>query len=186
MFSFDFTAYGPAVAGLLSGDRLCELGPGHPNKAAHEDLEALRRADLVEDVKDADMADCCLAGLWLWHDFLDRSHDFSQEIHSNSGSYWHAIMHRREPDYSNSKYWYRRVGDHEIFADLQECVIELGQAHSLSGEAAEFASNDQLDPYAFVDLCQSVARGRSDAKSFCLEVARCEWQLLFDYCYQRA
>src|SRR3954447_17397484 len=47
---------------------------------------------------DAD-ADCVLAGLLLWHDCLDRSHEISQSISSESGSYWHAIMHRREGDF---------------------------------------------------------------------------------------
>src|ERR1041384_5983899 len=51
-------------------------------------------------------------GLYLRFNFLDKSHTVSQGIHSVEGSYWHAIMHRREPDYSNSKYWYRRVPAH--------------------------------------------------------------------------
>ena len=45
------------------------------------------------------MAACCLCGLWLLHDFLDESHSLSQEITTDTGSYWHGIMHRREPDY---------------------------------------------------------------------------------------
>jgi hypothetical protein len=31
-----------------------------------------------------------LSGLWLWHDFLDRSHEISQAVHTASGSFWHA------------------------------------------------------------------------------------------------
>jgi hypothetical protein len=30
-----------------------------------------------------------LAGLWLWHDWLDRSHTLSQSLSSPTGSFWH-------------------------------------------------------------------------------------------------
>ena len=50
-----------------------------------------------------------LAGLWLWHDALEESHAIAQAIITSSGSLWHAILHRREGDYSNAKYWYERA-----------------------------------------------------------------------------
>ena len=53
------------------------------------------------------MAACCLAGVWLLHDYLDESHTISQRIDTPSGSFWHGIMHRREGDFSNAKYWFR-------------------------------------------------------------------------------
>ena len=31
-------------------------------------------------VADSQMAACCLAGLWLWYDYLDESHSISQGI----------------------------------------------------------------------------------------------------------
>ena len=52
------------------------------------------------------------AGLWLYVDELDRSHRISQGIDNPTGSYWHAIMHRREGDFSNSLYWLQRTGQH--------------------------------------------------------------------------
>src|SRR5208282_3154263 len=50
-----------------------------------------------------DNGSAMLAGLWLWHDGLDESHRISQGLSSPAGSFWHAIMHRREGDFSNSK-----------------------------------------------------------------------------------
>ena len=50
------------------------------------------------------------AGLLLYIDDLDGSHERSQSIESDEGSYWHGIMHRREGDFWNSKYWFRRAG----------------------------------------------------------------------------
>ncbi|MBI3118624.1 MAG: hypothetical protein HYZ00_08055 [Candidatus Hydrogenedentes bacterium] len=60
------------------------------------------------------------AGLWLYVDDLDRSHAISQGIETPTGWFWHAIMHRREGDFSNSHYWYRRVGWHPAMDALPE------------------------------------------------------------------
>ena len=54
-----------------------------------------------QTVRDRDMAATCRSGLWLYHDFLDEAHTISQEIETPEGSYWHALVHRREPDFSN-------------------------------------------------------------------------------------
>ena len=65
-----------------------------------------------------------LAGLWLWHDWLDESHQISQSLHASTGSFWHAIMHRREGDFSNSKYWYAHCDGHPV---LQQMAHQAGQ-----------------------------------------------------------
>ena len=63
------------------------------------------------------------AGIWLYVDDLERSHGISQNLHTAEGSYWHGIMHRREGDFSNAKYWFRQAGglnfgfDPEAFVD---------------------------------------------------------------------
>src|SRR5437763_1193147 len=101
--AFDPAPYGPLVAELLAGDRLPELGPGLPNRAAEAALESLtvENAFAGQTVHDVEMANCCLSALWLHHDFLDQSHGLSQEIETVEGSFWHGIMHRREPDAGN-------------------------------------------------------------------------------------
>src|ERR1700733_10019050 len=68
--------------------------------------------------KSPENATAMLAGLWLWHDGLEESHAISQGLHSATGSFWHAIMHRREGDFSNSKYWYARCRTHPILAAM--------------------------------------------------------------------
>ena len=188
MVAFDSDRYGPTVQRLTSDDRLCDLGPGSPQQAQRDILSQLDVDALFADceIGDRDMARCCLAALWLRHDFLDESHTISQSVESASGSYWHGIMHRREADYSNAKYWFRRVGEHEIFPELCRAALELARKHSLNRNTQFLFEQTKWQPAAFVDLCQAVAGRRSEAECLAQEIAHAEWQLLFDCCYQRA
>ena len=58
----------PPISEVLAPDLLPPLGPGTPNKNMHTKLGKLRidSAFAPHAVRDSDMADCCLAGLWLW------------------------------------------------------------------------------------------------------------------------
>lgn len=183
----DPTAYGPVFAELLYQDRLPELGPGSPNLHAQGQLEAITvdKAFAHAEVRDQSMADCCLAGIWLYHDFLDQSHKISHEVDTITGSYWHGLMHRREPDYPNAKYWFRRVGEHPIFAEL------ASQARSAADEdaqpsAAFLREQSAWDPFAFIDLCEAAANGGDPSATLCRRIQQREWELLFDYCYRLA
>jgi hypothetical protein len=45
----------------------------------------------------------------LWYDRKgdwEKAHNIAQEIHTTSGSWIHAYLHRREGDTSNAAYWY--------------------------------------------------------------------------------
>jgi hypothetical protein len=175
---FDPIAYGPVIAELLAEDRLAPLGPGTPNGGARTKLPALDLAAAFAPhaVRDRDMAGACLAGLWLYHDFLDESHALSQDIDTPTGSYWHGIMHRREPDASNAAYWFRRVGDHPIFAELAAEARALGLR----------AASARWDPFAFIDLCEKHRGSGAPEEDTLRRVQRREWELLFDYCYRQA
>src|SRR4051812_26824411 len=116
MNAFDPAHYGSVFTPLLSGNRRRALDAGHPDRAM---AAALRRLSVDSafshtTLQNPDMAACCLAGVWLLHDFWDESHNISQRIDTPEGSYWHAIMHRREGDFSNAKYWYGRVAGHPV------------------------------------------------------------------------
>jgi hypothetical protein len=169
--------YGPHVAALLAPGQLCPLGPVQPDRAAREPLAALTVGDLAggRPVGDHDMARGCLAGLWLLHDFLDESHRISQDIETTTGSYWHGILHRREEDFDNAKYWFRRVGRHAVFEPLAVAACELAQG-SPAPIAKSFARG-AWDPFRFVDQCQAVAAGSND-EALLRQIAHREWQLL--------
>lgn len=186
MRDFDPAAYGPVIAGLLQGDRLMPLDRGRPDPDLSHDLQSLSADRLFAPapVRQREMAEACLAGLWLYADDLDRSHRISQGLHDREGSYWHGIMHRREGDYSNAKYWFRRVGGHPIHEALG------GRARRLAGAAGGapgfLQARASWDPAAFVDLCEDACAGRNGAAELCRKIQQQEWHLLFDYCYRRA
>jgi hypothetical protein len=173
-------AYGPVFAELLE-ERLQPLDAGTPNPALRPKLEALtiERAFAHAAVRDRDMAAACLAGLYLYHDFLDESHTISQSISTSTGSYWHGIMHRREGDFDNARYWFRRVGDHPVFAELRTAAADL-----VAGTPLERAA--LWDPFGFIDLCEAAVRGRSGQEMRCRQIQAKEWQVLFDHCYRHA
>ena len=188
MQHFNPQMYGPVVAALLTNAKLNELGPGTPELSMRAPLAALKPKTVVEPrpLVNREMALASIAGLWLRHDFLDDSHRISQDLDNPSGSYWHAIMHRREGDFSNSKYWFHRVGDHSIFRPLQIA------AHCLAGQdgarpAARFlVEQSQWDPLGFVDLCENALHDSHPVHRLCMKIQQCEWELLFDDCYREA
>ena len=165
--------------------RVSPLGPGKPNRAAFDQLRSLTTADLApgRSIVDDAMARCCLAGLWLLHDFLDESHRISQEIETTTGSYWHGIMHRREGDFDNAKYWFRRVGRPEVFDALGQAACEIAGASP--AEVAGSFVRGGWDPYRFVDACQAVRADTAD-EALLMQVAQREWQFLFEFCHGRA
>jgi len=173
MTTFDATAYGPAVAEILSPPRLAVLGPGIPNAERRNQLLAfdIETAFGVR-LRDRSAATACLSGLWLYHDFLDESHSISQDLATPEGSFWHAILHRREPDPSNSKYWWRRVGQHPVLDQLRERAPEVGC--------------DFTTPFAFVDFVERVRGAGSAEEEIAKQVQLIEWQLLFDWCFTSA
>ena len=147
-----------------------------------------------QSIKDSTMGYAMQSGLLLWNDALDASHTISQEIESETGSYWHGIMHRREPDYSNAKYWFRRVGTHPTFPALREQALVLLQSgptesDTLADYAEAIEKTDDWDAFRFVDWCQAADgdRSRPEAvKSFLQTVQVEEIKLLLHYSYQRA
>ena len=75
---------------------------------------------LKTDIDNLDSSDLIKSGLHLLNDDLYSSHKLSQNILSKEGSYLHAIMHRREGDYSNSKYWYSQIDNHPIWKPMAQ------------------------------------------------------------------
>src|SRR5439155_4223427 len=160
---FDPADYGEEIAGILAldgnGERLMPLSGGTCSSTkARDELKSSHLPVLVR------------AGLFLYFSCWEEAHSLVDELETQDACYWHAIVHRQEPDAGNSGYWFGRVGAHPIFPALRQRAVELG-----------VESPAQWDPRAFIRYCERAVPG-SDAERRAMEVQRAEWQLLFDRC----
>ncbi|MEO0513911.1 MAG: hypothetical protein AAF086_01275 [Planctomycetota bacterium] len=113
-----------------------------------------------------------VAGLWMYVDELDHSHTASQALDTPTGAYWHAIMHRREGDFSNAKYWLQRAVHHPAMG-----LIDLTGGGAGSGTAVA-----AYDATEFVNRVER-AHTRDDGFHPELVSAQCkEWKALFEWC----
>lgn len=103
-------------------------------------------------------------GLWFAVDALDAAHSIFQDDHSPEGSYWHGMLHRREGDFPNAKYWLQRAG-----------------------RIPALKAAPEFDPVRFVSLCENASRRspKEDPVEL-LEMQRTEWELLLAAAYARA
>jgi hypothetical protein len=133
-------------------------------------------------IQDASSAAALLAGLWLGHDALEEGHRLAQEIDSPTGSFWHAIMHRREGDFSNAKYWYARCRGHPAQRSITASMASLAQAAGVDPPGKRLVAV-QWDGPELVDLVESVYRRPADTKArLAQRLQQIEWEGLFAYC----
>ena len=177
---FDPQTYGNQVAGILAlggnGSRPMPLAGGKCSSAEARKLMAAGARPLFPQARAPEAA---LAGLYLYFSCWDEAHETAQAIETAEGSYWHAIVHRQEPDAGNSIYWFRRTGRHAIFEALHEEAARVADLHA----AARLRLPQAWDPFWFIEVCERArSQPGSDLEIAAMEIQRAEWQLLFDYC----
>ncbi len=111
-------------------------------------------AHMADKVLTAEVHPAFKAGLLIYLDELELSHEISQNLETPLGAWWHAIMHRREGDYWNSQYWLDRACGHPFF------------------------ENCPINPRELVSLCDKDLR-RNQIEL--VEMQRTEWQSLMHW-----
>lgn len=119
-----------------------------------------------------------LQALWLLAGDLERSHHLSQSDSTPEGSFWHGIMHRREGDYGNAKYWFHRVGPHPVVEQLAEMIEERRSGF----EARDLPLDGLLDLRrqndVLVDLSRSALSDHPQWQTDAQRICWWQWQLL--------
>jgi hypothetical protein len=170
------------VRDLLSryggGERLMDLDfGGAVDRAPRRVLEEFQAREAFPGALSPEGA---LSGLWLYFGAMDEAHKICQDLPTADGSFWHGIVHRREPDPSNAAYWFRRVGHHPVFGELLERACQLSAA---APEAGFAPGRRQWDPFAFIDYCEEARlRPGHPSEQLAKEIQLAEWQLLFEHC----
>ena len=116
-------------------------------------------------------------GLLYAVDALDPAHRIFQDEPSDLGSYWHGMMHRREGDFDNARYWFRRAGRLPMFDKIHRATAEHSEL---------FGRQSTWDPYLFTGECEQARFGAPEKATELGAVQRAEWEVLFDYCWRQA
>jgi hypothetical protein len=108
---------------------------------------------------------------------LAGCHEFFQDTANNLVSYWHGMMHRREADFDNARYWFRRSGMLPFFDTLQHraALISVDMAKQLS-----------WDPYLFTGQCEQKRFGADFEETELVRLQRAEFEVVFDYSWRQA
>src|SRR6266849_1372256 len=140
---------------ILTGAGLPELGPGPRAgvlSAAELDRELERVAGYAK--LSGNRRELARALVLLWHDHLDAAHVIAQGIETADGAFAHGIVHRREPDYGNAKYWFSRVREHPVFPEIAKQTVALLDSRWEPALRKELVEDGRWDAFKFVDLCE--------------------------------
>lgn len=150
---------------LLEAGGLPELGPGPregvaPLNELNAELDELLSASNLSEGSQRLVRGLIL----LWHDHMEPAHEIAQAIENSDGSFLHGILHRREPDYGNAGYWFRRVGRHRCFPEIAKRTGELLQSRNELTIQKQLIRNGDWDAFGFIDACEKASvRNSGDA-----------------------
>lgn len=87
-----------------------------------------------------------LALTLCWHDHWDEAHAVCQAHEGDQDiDLVHMVLHRREPDAANCRYWIVQAGWHPVYNDLPAAATALG--------LAALASDGRWSPKLFLERC---------------------------------
>ncbi len=138
----------------LAAVRQIFINHGHPGlgpvvRAAVMPVEQLRQTidEALHGV--ADLRHARLLALALcWHDHWDAAHQVCVAHEGDQPcDLIHMILHRREPDADNCRYWIARVGWHPLYDELPAIAVTAGMADST------LTTGGRWHPERFMERC---------------------------------
>ena len=116
-------------------------------------------------------------GLFYALDSLPDAHAIFQESNDDTGAYWHGMLHRREGDFDNSRYWFRRAGAQPFFSEAHR---------NAATHSADMARQSNWDPYLFTGQCEQARFGADELVGEMAALQRVEFDAIFDYCWRQS
>ena len=149
------------------------------------DREVWRRVRDADDatitgglpIGDPKMFQLVRGGLLYAMDDLDGCHQYFQDAPTDLGSYWHGMMHRREGDFDNARYWFRRAGALPFFDNLHSKTANI---------SSDVAKQLSWDPYLFTGECEQRRFGAEDEANELPRLQFAEFEVVFDYTWRQA
>jgi hypothetical protein len=165
---------------LLRDDLLQRLHPTEPS-----DRELCRRVQAASDaqlvgekatLRTGSKVELVRGALFYAVDALSEAHALFQEVANDLGAYWHGMMHRREADFDNARYWHRRAGTLPAFAAMHRAAVEASN---------DMARQPNWDPYLFTGQCEQARHGAPELVDELVRLQRIEFDVLFDYTWRQ-
>jgi hypothetical protein len=137
-------------------------------------------ADLFPGVRCPEGA---LAGLLLFAGCWNAAHELVDDRQTPDACYWHAIIHRMEPDTWNSDYWFRQVGYHPLFPAVLDVARRLAGAHP----EGRLRFDPEWNPSVFNVWCEHAREKPHLAKSMLVAaIHSAECHLLWNYSREKS
>lgn len=141
----------------FAAGNLPELGPRRrPGAAALEEAEALAAGAVERRGLSGERAAAWRALVLLWHDHAEAAHGLVQDLEGSDAAWVHGIIHRREPDFSNARYWFHRVAGHPVLEPLADAAAPVLAAHAALPH--RLIREGRWDPFAFIDAVSAATR----------------------------
>ncbi len=116
------------------------------------------------------------AGLFYYHNALADSHKEAAKTEGDAAAYWHGMVHRREGDFENARYWFRRAGEQPFFQELQSRA---------SDASPHMARQPNWDTFLLVHLCEQYKYGEAEYKKEIGHLQKVEFAVMFDYVWRQ-
>jgi hypothetical protein len=123
------------------------------------------------------------AALWLRIGLIDRAHDIVQDEKRGTAAFLHAIVHRLEGDFWNSKYWIRQVRDQSLLDGIGGEIIQSldDPSHMELALKLKLISSNEFQFDAFVDTCANLTKAASKpdtTTSMVQRIVQSEWRAI--------